>query len=406
MNLFDEGPALRRPSASATERCAYWTALEGRRRLAFGIMRADVFTSVLLDSRPFLSPLEIKLTIPRAAEVWHNFNHLPDEELAIAQQVEERRLRGRYICDLVSIALHQADCLPALDAAGFEMLMFGLQDSVWRFVHDPSLFVRLTGENLDIPVSGASSKPARTAANGRVRDFSSTRRDPPSPCLSSDSEGSDVLGERSDRIGLITCQMNGLKDEFKRLCAALTDWMARFDAARVDSQFVHSRDTLMSSLLLYELSLLRLSAPLQDLHHVAYGPADVTLDPSTLDRIRRWTQTDSAIDARRSASGILSLIEQELRRTTSSRARFNLLAFCSLHHAAVVVWTLDHAERQKARASLQHSDVHEHIPAETLRKCAHLFDGLTPLGGSSFKQAALRLSAHPFPDLSLSEERL
>lgn len=373
----------------ANECCKAWVSSEGRRRLAFGIMRADVYTSVLFDNRPSLSPLEIKLTNPRSDETWHNCLSLPDEELAIAQDIQDAQSSNLFLCDIVTIALEKSDHLPRLNAAAYEMLMFGLQDSVWRFAHDPDLFLRLTGETHAKQLSGEAVADRNADLGGRLEGTQRSEiGDTPQPAeISFDVS---LLQKRHDRIGQIPCGVDDLKHDYSRLCGSLANWMARFDVARVSPQFVQRRDTLMSGLLLHDLSLLRLSAPLQDLHQVAYNvPGVGAIDGPILHRIRRWKSTSLATEASRHAKSIVCLIEQELQRPAEAQARFNLLAFCSLHHAAVVLWTTEYPGGGSTTTG---------EPSEILLKCASLFDRLSSLGGSSFKQAALRLSTHVFPD--------
>ncbi|KPI35940.1 uncharacterized protein AB675_10461 [Cyphellophora attinorum] len=52
---------LLRSTQRSHERLAIWLQLEGRRRLAFGVFRADTYTSVLLDTPPLLSMEELDL---------------------------------------------------------------------------------------------------------------------------------------------------------------------------------------------------------------------------------------------------------------------------------------------------------------------------------------------------------
>jgi hypothetical protein len=44
--------------------------LETRKRIAFGIFRADIFMSAVLNTRPFMSAEEIKLRFPCSDEIW------------------------------------------------------------------------------------------------------------------------------------------------------------------------------------------------------------------------------------------------------------------------------------------------------------------------------------------------
>ncbi|KAK3074169.1 hypothetical protein LTR53_003639 [Teratosphaeriaceae sp. CCFEE 6253] len=401
MNLFQESRLAKdrwpcNDTTASQDRCTRWMSQEARRRLAYGIMRADVYTSVLLDTRPFLSPDEIRLTLPRGNNIWHNSQQFSPAELSIAQQMEDDRTSPLLTCDAVSIAMDPAERLPDLDAVGYETLMFGFQDCIWRFAHDPELFQRLTGRGKTTcsDIDTHSSPPTETNA---FRHWTEGTEDSAESARFNDEQTSTQGA--ADHVGQLHRRMSALKSAADQLCEVLADWERRVTAARLSRHFAQNRDTLMSSLLLYHLSMLRLNTPLQDLHHVAYGASGVhDLDWSVTQTVRTWCDSGRAKVATRHALSIWTLIRQELRRASGERAKFNLLGFLSLHPSAVVLWaaaqTQDLEQYRQLRSCAGDSLVNAR---DILEDFARLFDGLGPLGGSSFKLAALRLSVQRFP---------
>lgn len=358
-------------------------------------MRADVYTSILLDNRPFLSPAEVGLTLPRSNSVWHNLSRLSPAELVVAQQMEDDRVGHVLMCDVVSVALDPAESLPDLAPIGYELLMFGFQDSIWRFAHDPGLFRRLTGDDGVVQVNAEDCHGfpnSNDPLQGSMPEASSIKS-------AQRCNGRSATTDLPDYVGQLHRRMNTLTVAYRRLHAVLAEWKHQVTAALVSSHFTQSRDSLMSSFLLYHLSMMRLNAPLQDLYHVSYGASRVhDLDWAVVAAVRAWCGSDKAVTATSHALDIWNLVKQEIRRPESERARFNLLGFLTLHPSAALLWAVaqthnlgKHNDRLVAVGALHWTS------QQILQDQADLFDHLSPLGGSSFGQAALRLSVQDFP---------
>ena len=122
---------------------------------------------------------------------------------------------------------------------------------------------------------------------------------------------------------------------------ALERWHDGFLVARQSPAFTKHRDSLMSSLLLFNTSHLQLHAPLAQLHNISYRAGETrSVSSKTVQQIYDWSVTRNATHAIERAVAIFDLISQELDRPENSRACFNFLAFGSLHHATVVLWTM------------------------------------------------------------------
>jgi len=134
---------------SAEEHVAAWVRAETRRRVAFGIFRADVFISLLMNCPPSISAEELQISLPYPDSLWQSIGRHSPEEMVTALRHESSKRSGLLFCDLVRIALDRGEVLLNMEARDYELLLFGLQKEVWKFSHDPDMFQRLTGLSLE-----------------------------------------------------------------------------------------------------------------------------------------------------------------------------------------------------------------------------------------------------------------
>ncbi|KAF2168651.1 hypothetical protein M409DRAFT_65531 [Zasmidium cellare ATCC 36951] len=364
---------IRSSDLTPEEELARFHDFECRRRIAFGILRTDVYTSILLNTRPLLTSEEMKLTFIRPDSLWLNTGNLTPEQQLAAYRMEESRCLQLPLSDLVRIFFERNEPNPYLGPVGHELVLFGLQEAVWRFSQDPELFPRLTGRCLaDTDITYTS----RILAN-------------------SDSTNGHVI---PGSTGFWQRRMDDLHGDRLRLVRALDTWSSAVDLAISRGAYTLHRDTLMSSMLLYRLSKLRLCAPLEELHHISYRSAHPkTVDLHVHRKIEAWLESKFAVEAAHLAWDVKMLIETNLQRPAEERARFNYLSFCSLHHAAVVLWTVIAIHNNDPMAST--FDIPNHSIDLFLRDCKNLFSRLSPLGSNSFEAAAERLQRYRFPRL-------
>ncbi|EME46838.1 zinc finger domain-containing protein [Dothistroma septosporum NZE10] len=366
---------VRISSASSEEELARYQMFETRRRIAFGIFRTDIFTSVLLSTRPIMTSEEVKLTFPRPDRLWLNADNLAREDLLQAYRTEDARTLQIPFSDIVRIFYERQETKPNLGPVGYELALFGMQESVWTFSQDPELFPRLTGECLaDSEMNVASGLLANRQNNGN-----------------------NIPGS----TGFWSRRMYDLHTDRARLVQALEAWSQEVQQAIAIGAYTNHRDTLMSSMLLYRLSKLRLCTPLENLHHISYRADQPRIvDTHVHQKVENWTKSKFAQDAAQEAWDVKMMIELELQKSAEDRARFNFLAFCSLHHAAVVLWTIAGCEEHRSEASAY--NISNLAINDFLQDCANLFRELSPLGGNSFEAAAHRLHIYRFPRLHRS----
>ncbi|KAH7418072.1 hypothetical protein BKA64DRAFT_564850 [Cadophora sp. MPI-SDFR-AT-0126] len=375
-------------SKKPEDRLSRWLLSEGRRRLAFGILRAETYTSVLLNTRPLISPEEIDLELPCSDQTWRGPALPLDIYLALVER-DHTTVKAQRFSDTIRIALERDERFSVLDPIGNELLIFGLQQAVWRFSHDYYMFERLTGRQ-----SGPT--------------LSTTQRRASTANLS--------CGRSDDHLVTRPQGMHDLEGDLDRLTNALRRWKQSFKSISNELNLQRDRNSILSSLLLFHLSFMRLHAPIDDLHHISYRMADErSIESSIIGDISRWANSRRGYIAVRHALTIWSLISREVQRPEDTRAKFNFLAFLGLHHAAVVLWTYAGAhEFQKdyisndtlTIAPLGNSDLPIPVRSSTmpsiLRLFSDVFSMISPGRWSSFGAAASKLSERTFPRLEPS----
>lgn len=350
--------------------------------------------------------------MPCSDELWRNMDGLSADEQVLAMRIEERQYTPTLFSDLLRILLDRSEAQPAMRSVGYELCLFGLQAPIWKVSHDPDLFCRLTGRNyVRYPHS-----PSRDGMDGHQTCDSGSSRSQDMH-MESDSFNEMPQGLKDPVTGAIELlqtndhlfldelskpvrQMPDMRSDRDRVEAALVTWDRSFQSVRSPHPTQH-RDTIMSSLLLWHMSYLRLYAPLHQLHDISYRAGEsqeVNMEAS--EQVYAWRNSKDAWLAVSKALRICDLIHYELARILACRASFNFLAFGSLHHAAVVLWTMSQTE-SKSRSQLPEAResmspirrlMMQKDTTGLLKACAKLFREISPLGGASFGLAADRLS--------------
>jgi hypothetical protein len=388
----------------AEERLSKWLHLEARKRLAFGILRAESYTSVLLNTRPLVSSEEINLELPCAEDIWGGNFATASRYLEAVRQ--DRNLGRMRFSDMVRIVMDREEIIPTLEPLGYELLLFGLQHSVWRFCHDPGVFQRLTGSNY------MTTRPEYLGISQKLRGQRSYSSHS-TINLSATALRRDMLesGKSPDHLAGPHRAMDDLRLDCDRIFLALQKWKQSFEVGRTSLQLREARTSLLSSLLLYHTSYLRLQAPIENLHLISYQLASKRSTPEkVVNDVYQWSQSLSSRAAVQHACSIWTLINQESQRPENSRAQFNFLAFAGLHHAAVVLWAYasTHHKTSTTDESMffitdANSDAGGGIricKEESERLLNHfprLYKSISPARWSSFATAAINLLQAQFP---------
>ena len=371
-----------------------WVIDESRKRLAYGIMRAETFISVLLNTKPLVDYEQINLELLASDHIWTSKSST-SEVLLDAIKQDHKFGNGLLFSDLVRIALDHNEPLPLTKANGHELLLFGLQYGVWRFSHDPEVFFRLSGydETPDQACNGsvvATSNPANRGTN---------------------------IGQQSrkDHLNFMVRKMIDLRQEKHRILHALEKWKHGLaNSQLLAGQDGESRSIYLSCTLLYHLSLIRLHAPISILQQAAYelnGSADFKRE--IIEKIHRWARTPAANIAIENACAIWTLIKSETSRPQPEQARYNILALIGLHQAAVALWSYT-SVNEASSVSLNMMQSDEGAPAADLQlsrdnieplltNFVQLYPKITPSWGlqSSFALVTKKMSKKPLPGRSI-----
>ncbi|KAL3484552.1 hypothetical protein BJX62DRAFT_248345 [Aspergillus germanicus] len=391
-------------SISDTDRQALWLHVEGKRRLAFAIFRAETYTSVLLQKRPLLTMKDITLMLPSCDPVWAS-ERLPAH--LCLQMIKHDRTPSRHLkaSDLIHIALDQAEPLPPLDPTAYELLLLGLQSCIWGFVSDPSLFNRLTGITRDGETCHSSSQDFDLSSTTQHIHMGSPVDDRLPPETLDPSE--------VDHLESTSRKMRDLSHDNTRLLSALQKCESSLPLVKA---FVHSdrdRTYLMSGLILLHLGHLLLSAPVNSLHEIQYLLADGKIpDNELLGSTFQWANSPRAVLAAKRAISIWSLIANTSLERDGQILKFNLVAMLGLHHAVVVLWAYagackaaNTATEEVSALSLHATQSPAHLPIpinrENTPRIVHCFIWAYALVSSSrwssFAKVAQTLALLTFP---------
>lgn len=376
------------------ERLKAWLSIEERRRLAFGIFRGDTFTSVLLNTKPLITLDEIGLGFPCCDEVWTAEDL--DPRLAL-EMVEHDRTPSRDLLasDVYHVLLERNEMLPPLEPVAHEILLFGLQLPVWRFSRDRQVLEGLTGGR---------------GFEGDFDDQNEHGTDDDNPPRK--RRRRDTFTSEAESLDNRSYLMADLFAERRRLAAALSKWERALPLAKTLARTERDRSYVLSSLILYHLSFLRLYAPVEDIHQLHYRLADHRpVDPDLVARIREWTRSPKARIAVERVRSVWSLITQQTQ-LGRARSKFNFNAFVGLHHGAAILWAYSGAREHEADGSSVSSgprgggagssptfSLHADKPESTeiLKSFAELFHEISPAHWSSFAEVTELMSTLDFP---------
>lgn len=315
------------PKAPLTEdqKLDWWSRVEARKRLALAILRADIYTSVLLNTWPLIPAAELELQFPCPLRVWDINPALPSELQRILIREDETRRFNLPINDTLQNLLEQDTLLLGLGVEEYETIIFTLQQRAWRHRHRGN----------DTTLSPAKED-MHSSENHGLDEPPRLPADHPPSTTPPDSQHDPLTSLRSSPSSSQTRNRH-------RLLRALHKWKRAFDTARTSpppTTRTH-RSTVLSALLLYHLTYLRLLAPLSLFQHLSHSLFDAQpADPSHVAEIRAWARTPFwPACAARHACAIVGMLDWETRgQEEGARARFNFLSFAGLHHAAVVLW--------------------------------------------------------------------
>jgi hypothetical protein len=412
MNLFNDGLFSNHHSKSGTPATAsqedivsQWIRAETRKRLAFGILRAEVFIGQLLNSRTLVSYEEFNIELPCLSTVWEYTS--TDLERHVMTLHNSQGSRREYLySDLVRIAMDRKEVLPDLLHGDFELLLFGIQHAVWQFSHDRDMMPRLNKSfksdfltNPQNDLFGTWSYSVQNCDRSKTQQLWMP-------------EGDNGQFNNTDLLDCYFRDMSDMQIDYLRCLSALRKWKRSFAATCMRTDITGVRNSLLASRLLYHLSFIRISADVQKIHLLNHQLVKGPVNAKSLRSIYDWASSQDAKVALEHACAIWSLISREIKREEHVRAKFNILTHISLFHAACVVWVFAGTHTSPTEAALDmvetsgNSSIDEllihsaNIPRITLDFAA-LLKTVTPawMQSSSFSTTTSMMATRPFPKL-------
>lgn len=325
---------------SDEERLAVWLEAESRKRLAFGVFRGDTFTSIVLGTKPLISLDEIDLEFPACGVIWGGPAVSARQALDIIDHEHRISSKPLIASDAFHILMDRVEVLPSLEPLTHELLLFGLQQPLWRFSRDDRLFERLTGNSHVDQMIGGSGAPAPSSLLSTGLGVTRPRR-------------RDSTVAETESLDTLSRDMTDLKDERERLLSALQKWERALPVVKTFVRNEWDRSFILSSLILFHMGHMRLLAPVADIHQIQYRLADSRpVEDEALRRISQWAHLPQARIAAGRANSIWSLVTREVRGLTQNqdiqRSRVNLLAYVGLHHGAALFWAFVGCRREKS----------------------------------------------------------
>lgn len=316
------------------ERLGVWLEVESHKRLAFGIFRGDTFTSIMLGTKPLISLDEIDLEFPACSAIWSGPAVSTRQALDIIDHDQRISPQPLLASDAFHIMMDRDEVLPPLEPLTHELLLFGLQQPLWRFSRDDRLFERLTGSSpVDMRNGGGGGPAPGSLLSAGLAATRPRRRD----STVAETESLDTLSR----------EMADLQDERQRLLSALQKWERALPIVKTFVRNEQDRSFILSSLILFHMGHMRLLAPVADAHRIQYRLADSrSVDGESLRCLSRWAHLPQARLAVGRASSIWSLVTREVRGLAQSRV--NLLAYVGLHHGAALLWAFVGCRKDKS----------------------------------------------------------
>jgi hypothetical protein len=312
--------------------------------------------------------------------------------------------------------MDRLEIMPDLEISHRELVLYGAQESIWRFSHDPELFSRTMGQPNadhisvldDNPDSELFTRsPRRQSRDKVVEDWKSLS-----------TSMSPVEVPMHDHLDCSSRKMADLRLDYDRMMVFLREWKTSFIGNHSSSQLEGSRYNLLNSRLLYHLSFLRLRADLHTLDLLTTERDDFPNDErdDAVNRVWQWSKTMSAEKALQHACAIWVLVSGESTWRGGSRGRFNILCLIALHCASKVVWAYAGAHKDSQRWLLRMPAASTEFlgpdilifreNSQSLIECFHrLFHVITRGWVSWFPETVMRMAKSPLPLLHAPEVR-
>lgn len=135
-------------------------------------------------------------------------------------------------------------------------------------------------------------------------------------------------------------KMSKLASDYNAIVAALKRWKAALWLSQLSHPPNQDRSAYLSGLILYELSFLRLSAPIESILQIVYRYNEIAEGDPIMREVIEWAASTKATESVAHAQSICQLLRAETSRPLEFQAKYNILMLIAVHHAAAVMWAV------------------------------------------------------------------
>ncbi|KAH8700971.1 hypothetical protein BGW36DRAFT_425771 [Talaromyces proteolyticus] len=283
-----------------------WIRMERRRRMAFGFLRCEVFSSIIFNTRPIIAAEDLRLRAPCDHGVWMYVGpEWRDKLLSVVEKVVCYPLYSDLMCTITKWDRSQ---IPLLDPYTHELVLYGLQISLLTSCHN-------------------SSK------------------------LFSNFQNSDQLSTNDPSV-VITDWQTPIEDlTLSKILRHIDEWKTVQDKFQAAGHNGTDKLRNPSAQLLYHMGYIRSNADLVVLQEILSYDNNSPLRTESQERAFRkvcwWATTDAAKVALLHACHVWAVAEKYLMMQShlaNSSLRYDqgidIFSVISLCYAAIVIWVM------------------------------------------------------------------
>ena len=298
-----------------------WLRKESSKRLAFAILRLEMYTSSLHSTRPLISAEEMDIELPCSRFLWYSEFKSSQSFISAIQQEDSMRTSRPLFSDLVRILHDPEEKLPHIDMLDQELMMNAMQEYVWRACAARDSLERMipTTPVFQLDLDNGIDEVGCVAG---IRQHIATPK----------NSFTDAHLVRHIRA------MSSIRRKDTVVATALRKWHESCLTSEVPSA-VADRSSLLSCLLMYHMNFLQLHAPVELIHIICHLPLSTHMTThEALSKVRLWSTSKRSPVAVQHAISIFKLLKHEAHKELSARAHFNFLTMIGLYHSAALLW--------------------------------------------------------------------
>ncbi|KAH8805338.1 hypothetical protein F5884DRAFT_444730 [Xylogone sp. PMI_703] len=376
---------------------------EARKILAYTMLKADIYTTLLLNTKPFVSVEDIEL-VPRCSDVIWKAISEAGEGFSSEFQHDDTAGSDLAFSNIFRIAMDKDERGPPLDSVRLKLLLLVLQVYVWKYSHDPYLLQKALATPNSVSLLSTLNESIEDKNQFYNPDYNEEPHSIYQANYSLPSVPASSAGHTSQSLEYPQLDIEGLLSALRKSKASL-------DSIQILSNSHQIHKDLTICCVLYHLSYVRFLAPLDFLHQISHHlMCQKPVDKEIQDFVYHWAYTDTAVLAVQHSLKLWSIIDTKSQPDTSNlKIKVNIVWSCGLFHAAVVLWTYSSTQNRckenDHKCRFMYTAVADGKPiylcrGATKSTLSHITQSLrliSPRCRSSFVSALVQLSQYQFP---------